>query len=148
MRDSQRRAVYRWEMKIGAMYNSLDNQMALEDCKRLVNKVWSDYYPERFSPSVIKGREGCSATGSRSVISLPTWAMNPRVVLHETAHSLLPWYEKHGRIFTSTYLDLLVRYFKINRSIARKLGMNQYPRRVWFAPINKCPKPKKKIYKF
>lgn len=43
-------------------------------------------------------------------ITLPAWARQKSVVLHETAHSMDSALESHGPVFMRKYIDLLVQY--------------------------------------
>lgn len=86
-RDSQRQKVYNWERSI--IDEKLAQQLTLDECKALIQKAYDRYAPGSRFPR-INGRGTTIARGSPYEISLPTWARTPSVVLHETAHALMP----------------------------------------------------------
>lgn len=139
-RDSQKSAVYAWENTIPE--KELHGDWTLEQCRALVDRVWADYRPGQRSPEVRPGFGHRNATGSRYTIQLPLWSRQPIVVLHETAHSLLPINSTHGPDFATLLLDLMARYAGVDKGAARKLGIEHKPRRVHFAPAAKVPQPK------
>jgi len=136
MNDSQRGAVYKWERAVKARWPSCcDEPMTLDECKELVRKVWSDYRPGETPPEVKDGRGTRIARGGRWTINLPVWARRAWVVLHETAHSLdidrhCP---AHGRVFATLFLEMLAHYAGVPQAEARRMGIQQRPRRVHFA---------------
>ena len=141
MRDTQRNAVYRWEDFITNEYPHLEDPMTYLECHDMIAKVWLDYRGATSTPPELKDGRGTSwARGGRWKINLPVWARNMSVVLHEIAHSLIPD-DLHNKRFATLYLEMLVKYGKVNSKIARQMGIKQRPRRVHFAPSSACPKP-------
>lgn len=146
MRDSQRSAMYAWERKFrDDVYKELPDcseMLPLGVCEDLVREVWADYRPKEAIPTVVDGRGRRYAGGSRRKISLPRWARSRVVVLHETAHSLMPTDEPpHGKMFARLFLELLDHYTKLPIRELKKMAVAQRPRRVHFALAAACPKP-------
>jgi len=147
MRDTQRKAVYRWEDFIADKYPHLEYPMTFLECRDMIDKVWLDYRGSEVTPPTLNDGRGTSwARGGRWKISLPVWARKMTVVLHEITHSLLP-NDRHNKRFATLYLEMLVKYGKVNSKIARQMGIKQRPRRVHFAPSSACPKPIARIMK-
>ena len=146
--DSQREAVYRWERSL-PQYEE-HGSMSLRECEALVARVWADYRPGRSVPTIGDGRRtrrGLAYTWDNRM-SLPRWARSPLVVLHESAHLLLPSDEKHGPAFATLCLELWARYIDgFDKVAARKAGIAQRPRRVHFATASATPQPKSRAYR-
>ena len=144
-RDSQRNAVYAWEGTVKARWPG--EAMPLDECRALVARVWGDYSPGVAPPQVTDGRGTRWARGSRRRVNLPRWARTPIVVLHETAHSLSPTGPWHGPEFATLVIELWARYTKIPKAEARRVGIQQRPRRVHFARLADVPKPRSRAYR-
>jgi len=143
-RDSQRQAVYRWEQVIRDRFPEACTPMTLEECRALVNRVWYEYVALGPAPLIKDGR-GCKcAWGSRWFITLPCWARNPIVVLHELAHAILDYYSYkdaiHGPVFATFVLDLWATHTDIPEVVVRRMGETQMPRRVRFAELGTMPR--------
>jgi len=132
-RDSQRLAVYHWEDEIRKRWRLNDCGITLEECDRLIRKVWSDYRPGQEPPKLVDGRGRRRACGSRWEIKLPRWARCRIVVLHEIAHSLQQQQPWHGPEFARLFLEMIVQYAGIPAREAKSIAVHQKPRRVWFA---------------
>ena len=118
-RDTQRRKVYGWENE---HVLPLDRRiMSIGACARLVEEAyrWAEAdlagKPGWHPPEVTDGRGRRHACGSRQVIKLPRWARTVPVVLHECAHGLAD--DRHGPRFVARYVDLLVRFMGLDRSM-------------------------------
>lgn len=147
-RDNQRQAVYRWDDKLGAQWPHLIEPMTLKQCVDLVNRVWADHFPQKVPPTVKDGR-GCTyAQGGRWRVVLPRWGRRKGTVLHEIAHSLMygnghgHYVAAHGPEYARCLLELLVEYGGVERSVAKRLGEQQKPRKVRFAPRDSTAVPK------
>jgi hypothetical protein len=172
MRDNQRQAVYRWGWKLTEEFPELAEELSLQECAELVDKVWYDYVVYYKAPRVKDGRGRRRAYGSIWDIALPRWTRTVFYVFHEVAHSIISinnlppsirglpagaqklWVqsgyrnvESHGREYASLLLELLGQYGGVDMVQARKMGINQKPRRVHFAPANACPRPLSREYK-
>jgi hypothetical protein len=136
-RDNQRTAVYRWEHKVIKKWPKCNKSLTWQECRELVNRVWSDYRPGEDPPKVVcNTRARHWAKGSRWKITLPPkdWAKHTIVVLHETAHSLVPTDEEaHGPKFASLMLELWAKYGGVPENDAKSMAVRQKPRRVRFA---------------
>ena len=122
-RDSQRKAVYRWEARVKHAHGPGQRQLALDECKAIIDHVWADYT----RPDVIAGPDVADGRGRRSggfsarprEIRLPRIARRDWYVLHETAHSLMSWFRPglawHAPEFVGLYADLLERYLGVPR---------------------------------
>jgi len=153
--DSQRSAVYRWEDRVVREFDPgsrRDGSLPLADCDDLVREVWEDY-GLRNPPRVTDGRGRRNACGGNGRIRLPIWARSRAIVLHETAHSLLARkgmrhsIAAHGPEFARLLLDLLARYCDVPKAKARRMGVEQRPRRVRFARVADVPQPASREWK-
>lgn len=148
MKDGQRQAVYDWQSELSARYLRLIEDLpTLQECAALIAQVWDDYRPGSNYPLLADGRGTRLARGSRWKISLPAWARTRKTVLHEIAHSLTTDGPAHGREFARLLMELFERYAGVPLSEARRLGVEQRPRRVHFAPLAASPKPVTRAWK-
>lgn len=141
MRDTQRQAVYNWEITVREKWADRNPLLSLDECQALVNKIWHDYWPNSTPPDVLDGRGRRRGYGSRWEIKLPRFARHTIYVLHETAHALLwdirPW---HGKEFARLFLELIGHYTTIPVGEAKTIAIHQRPRRVRFAQAAGVPK--------
>lgn len=115
-RDTQKSRVYKSDKALIKLAKPLTTVKDIEKfadrlftMKRLAHK-----YPfaiRRGAPVVKDGRGQRRATGGSHAISIPIWARNEAVVLHELAHAISDrqygvHVAGHGWQFASTYLDL------------------------------------------
>jgi len=142
LRDSQRSRVYRWERE----WLLEGPEMTLDECRALVEKVCRAFGRDAF-PRLKDGRGTRRAKATIGCISLPRWARRPQIVLHETAHTLLPrivsvngghyFLPPHGPEFVRLLIELLVRYHNEDRSeltrLARKEGIKVGPKALTMA---------------
>jgi len=142
MRDFQRKAVYRWEETIVKTWPGLVRRLDHKACRELVEQVWGDYAPVEKPPTLYFPSDGrLCAKATRAVLTIPPWAKTNLMVLHETAHSLLPDGTDHSPLFASFFLVLGARYAGVPLLAAAELGFRQRPRRVHFVPVAQCPQP-------
>lgn len=135
-RDSQKQAVYNWEMALEKKLN-LAHLMSLEDCQALVNKIWVKYRGNRLKPPKVKDgrrRKVPIYEPWSHYIKLPRWSRSKIVVLHETAHALLRYRNiAHGPVFARLVFDLWCSELNLDRSMVRRMASEQRPRRVRLA---------------
>ncbi len=148
MKDGQRQAVYDWQNELVNLYPRLAERLeTLQECTALIAQVWNDYRPGSDLPLLTDGRGTSIARGSRWRISLPMWARTRKTVLHEIAHSMTTERPAHGRAYARLLMELFERYAGVQLSAARRLGVEQRPRRVHFAPVAAAPKPVTRAWK-
>lgn len=160
MRDSQRSAIYKWEME--AFKQSLPEEdniitsMILEDddCVRLIQNLWG-IYGSGALPKILFSNRHTWAWGSSRRIVLPKWARNFKTIVHEVVHAVLdrqwhhgdlPHFEggPHGPLFASSVIGIWEDLFDCDTKIAIRLGDTQKPRRVKFAPLGFAKLPQNK----
>jgi len=122
-RDSQRTAVYRWQYRAGIVEHGSEPQLTLEECRGLAHRVWQEYPTgPRITarPTVVASRTATSKRAgywyARNQITLPPWALQAGVVLHEVAHGILAsWLDPravaaHGPRFVRVLAELAIAY--------------------------------------
>lgn len=121
-RDSQRSKVYRWERNLPGWD---DPALTFCECGGLIHRLWPLYVPRLPPPRVTDGRGRRTACGGRRAIKLPVFARTRIIVLHELAHAIVDQYTYtrrnlppfHGGLFMRVFIDLLVRFSKIDRAL-------------------------------
>lgn len=116
MRDSQRKRVYTAEH---VLMNYAKPLPTVKDVERFIKKQMErkailKRYPHANKETAVADGRGCKralAHGTRK-ISIPIWARNDWVVIHEMAHIINArenWWPKaaHGWEYCSIYLDLV-----------------------------------------
>lgn len=136
MRDSQRQAVYDWGEKVRKLHPKCKVNLGPDGAACLVRHIC---LKEGKSPlSVCTKARGSRNTANYSprdlIIVLPEWAQTPWCVCHEVAHYLNGvkggW---HGPQFTTILIRLWETYASIPAVNAKRLGVEQRPRRVRFS---------------
>jgi hypothetical protein len=140
VRDTQKGKVYKSEQEVfkDIIYSEC---MSLDECESFINSLTSSDYYIRFKG--FKNIKVKSGRGERSpayyhydikTISLPKWARNPVVVIHETIHALVHKtvgdYAGHHASFCTHYLNLL-NYF-MGEDSANKLKDSFIKNKVLF----------------
>lgn len=73
-------------------------------------------------------------------ITLPRWARNPWVILHEIAHRLTPMDEAHGPRFVGVLIGLAARWLDLDAQemieLADQHGVQYYVRSIGVVPIH------------
>ena len=109
MRDTQRSKVYGWERATFTTDGNFTEELTMQECKRIISHV-RDAYGVYTYFRVADGR-GCRfARAGSTTITLPRWARNRFVVLHELAHHILcvnGTNDAHGPKFTRLLIELL-----------------------------------------
>ncbi len=118
-RDNQRSRVYEWERHASktARLQMYMGDMTLEEAVAWATPIWRS---ERGRVGLAKVRAPSIERphwGQRSAlahpdhrITLPRWARNKWVVLHELAHRLTPHDEAHGPRFVGVLIGLVCRH--------------------------------------
>jgi hypothetical protein len=120
-RDSQRSAVYAWEARaVRTNGMRMDEQVlgSVEDVEAFLKPIWraerGRYGRARESlPEVHHGHWGQRSALAYSYerrISLPRWARNPWVILHEAAHLLERSRQGHSARFVGILIGLAARH--------------------------------------
>lgn len=134
-RDRQRSRVYQWERAAQAATKlqapPSPDLSELASIQLWLNPIWraerGRYGLAKVSPPTIQRphwgqRRGLAFDHNRS-ITLPRWARQPWMVLHEMAHHLTPNDEAHGGRFVGVLIGLLARH--TGRSAATMLELAQ-----------------------
>ena len=107
--DPQQFPLYAWQAEVGKRWPD-SVRLTVRECKALIEGVYARYGLKGKQPSITGTRDKHWANYSRlgHCVGLPPlWARNRYVVLHETAHSLLPeTVESHGPEFASLVVQL------------------------------------------
>lgn len=121
-RDFQQTKVYKAE---GAMYRIAGTlhpgQMSRSEVERFVRKITSSAtFARRWGTVVIEidfgrldhhyARGGPRMGGNAGIIRLPKWARTRHVIIHEMAHAVCPAWERHGRLFCRTFVEMTHLY--------------------------------------
>lgn len=115
-RDSQKSRLYAAEAKFKT---GLDPQFKRVDqveaylAKIMSTTWWKNRFPDVDRIRVKDGRGTRIARGhtEKRYVSLPMWARNRHVILHEVAHVVTPdEFAPHGREYAQNYYDLLLRF--------------------------------------
>jgi hypothetical protein len=118
-RDRQRTRVYAWENRVVARRDP--TFVPYQAAQAMVDAIWSDMglrYPPSVEP-IPRQASATVASGDRLTISLPeqtpSW-----LLLHELAHSMTSDADSssdgHGEVFMGLYVQLLVRYLRLEQS--------------------------------
>jgi hypothetical protein len=145
-RDNQRSRVYAWEKFVTKTTHWTGTFKTLEECQNYLTPIWRTergrYGRARVAPPPIER----PAWGQRSAIAhhshritLPTWARNPWVILHEAAHRLTPRDEAHGPRFVGVLMGLACRHLGYNAdelmAAADDMGVNYHVRSIGSVPV-------------
>jgi hypothetical protein len=118
-RDGQRARVYAWEDRVVAPRDP--SRVAFAAAQGMVNAIWSEL-GLRFPPEVVPMPPRATtrlADASRLRLRLPphtpSWCL-----LHEIAHAMSTTHDDvtdgHGAVFMGLYVQLLVRYLRLDRA--------------------------------
>jgi hypothetical protein len=122
-RDLQRGRVYAWEARTVAPYDP--TQVAFPAAQGMVDAIWSEMglrYPPRVEALPAQARSRI-ADADRLTLRLgpqtPSWCL-----LHELAHAMSTTQDGnsdgHGERFMGIYLQLLVRYLRLDEVQLRR----------------------------
>lgn len=146
-RDSQRARVYAWESKIEG-YRRPPEWKTIEEVQAWAAPIWR---AERGRYGLVKmllpkfvssswGQRRALAFKGRHEISLPLWARQKPVVLHEMAHLLTPGDESHGARFVGVLIGLLARHAGCRADdlmkLADEMGVAYCVRSIGAVPVH------------
>jgi putative metallohydrolase (TIGR04338 family) len=144
-RDNQRSTVYAWGRKVEGYYREPEFTTVAE-VERWARPIWRaergryglarSAAPE-FIPAHWGQRSAIAHNDHR--ISLPRWARQRPVVLHEMAHRLTPGDEAHGPRFVGVHIGLLARHLDYDAyelmALADEMGVNYHVRSIGTVPV-------------
>lgn len=144
-RDNQRSLVYAWEGRINrSIYTA--TMKTVDEVAAWAKPIWraergrvglAKHAAPEFVPSSWGQRAALAHRDHR--ISLPRWARNPHVILHEMAHRLTPRDESHGPRFVGVLIGLLARHAGFDcdemMRIADEMGVRYHVRSIGAVPI-------------
>ncbi len=119
-RDGQRARLYAWEDAVLAPRDQ--SLIAFAQAEGMVDAIWSEMglrYPPKVEPLPTQATAR-QADATRLTLRLseqvPSW-----ILLHELAHAMTSTHEGvsdgHGPLFVGLYVDLLVRYLRLDRTV-------------------------------
>lgn len=143
-RDNQRTLVYSWEEEIGT-YRLPPEWKTIEEVCQWAQPIWlaerARYGQARkVCPDIVSsswGQKRALAHASHK-ISLPLWARQRPMVLHELAHLLTPKDEAHGPRFVAVLIGLLCRHagYRADElmALADAMGVKYHARSIGALP--------------
>lgn len=149
-RDNQRSKVYAWERaavrEITGRGIGVPEFQSLEQCREWAAPIWKK---ERGRVGLAKARAPSierPAWGQRRAlahddhrITLPRWARNRWVILHEVAHRLTPHDQAHGPRFVGVLIGLVCRWLELDvkqlMQMAEERGVKYYLRSIGVVPV-------------
>ncbi len=146
-RDKQRSRVYAFERAATKSQIYRSTWETLDECERFLRPIWR---AERGRlglarvdmPSVVRphrGQRRALANDYEFKISLPRWARNPWVVLHEAAHHLTRRDEAHGPRFVGVLIGLVARHDGRDAAelmaLADEMGVKYHVRSIGVVPV-------------
>lgn len=147
VRDSQRRKMYQWESKLEAQYVGMRVKLTPQEAQSLVTKIFTSENMRVPDVFMVKNRQGFIArywnydpkTGKSSIEITPR-GLTLCTILHEIAHGVRYKYTDknkpeaaHGPTFIRVYMDLLVKYAKLDITELRRTAKE--------AKLKVAPKP-------
>jgi len=147
-RDSQRQRLYdaekpahylMEEQNLNPSFSSIEEIQQFVD--KLISSAWLKKrfkYTDGWKINIVKGR--CNSNSAyvqymTNSITLPMWAWNKMIILHELSHFIARKYEgAHGRFFARAYLELIGHVLgpdarKILKEQYRKHGVKYTPKK-------------------
>lgn len=145
-RDNQRSLVYAWERRATKGAHSQPTMKKLEEAAAFLAPIWKaerGRYGHAKLPMPLIGRP---SWGQRRAlahhshrITLPRWARNEWVILHEAAHRLTPRDEAHGPRFVSVLIGLASRHLGYDANqlmeLADEMGVKYHVRSIGAVPV-------------
>lgn len=137
-RDNQRSRVYAWQRRFGQYYRP-PAWKTIDEVIQFAKPIWRSERGRYGMANVPMPLFESSSWGQRNAIAhhdhritLPLWARQPPVVLHEMAHRLSPNDEGHGPRFVGIEIGLLARHCGYDadelKALADEMGV-KYDRR-------------------
>lgn len=116
-RDNQRSKVYAWEKHATGHFTDRALFDTIAECDAWMAPIWRKERGRLGLAGAAAPRVERPAWGQRRAlahqshrITLPRWARNPWVMLHEMAHRLTPSDEAHGARFVGVLIGLVSRH--------------------------------------
>ncbi len=125
-RDNQKSKVYHWEQTYLFKLKT-NTSLSLTSCEKIITDVCLARNIR--VPTIKDGRGRKTACACYSSVSLPRWARNKVITLHEVTHTILDngvraW---HGPEFAALFIELLDKYNVSHRkqsvACAKKCGV-------------------------
>lgn len=145
-RDNQRSRVYSWENAVtrGALWAG--TMKTVDECAAFVKPIWRAERGRYGRAKVEMPLLQPSSWGQRSAlahadhrITLPRWARNPWVLMHEMAHRLTPHDEAHGPRFVGVLIGLASRHLGYDADVlmakADEMGVRYHVQSIGAVPI-------------
>ena len=122
-------------------------KQTLEECNAFMAPIWTSergrYGRARVPAPLIerpaRGQRRALAHASHR-ITLPKWARNPWVILHEMAHRLTPVDEAHGPRFVGVLIGLLARHAGYRAQAlmeaAEEMGVDYFVKSIGSVPVH------------
>jgi hypothetical protein len=144
-RDNQRSLVYAWERRING-YHRAPEWKTIDEVIAFAKPVWRAERGRYGRARAPMPEIASSSWGQRSAlahydhrITLPLWARQRPVVLHEMAHRLTPLEEAHGPRFVGVLIGLLCRHagYDANElmALADEMGVKYHVRSIGVVPV-------------
>lgn len=150
-RDTQRSRVYAWEREACAALmgrSEFEPEFkTLEECQAYADPIWRKERGRvglagQVAPSIERPNMGQRRALAHADhrITLPRWARNRWVILHEMAHRLTPRDEGHGPRFVGVLIGLLARWCDLDATelmrMAEESGVKFYVRSIGSVPVH------------
>lgn len=152
-RDSQRSRVYAWQRRAFSdddHYKHDPRFRDIEDAGAFMRPIWRTergrYGLAKQPPPLVESshrgqRRALSHSDHR--ITLPVWARNPLVMLHELAHQLTPDDPGHGPRWVGVFIGLLCRHNGQDAdelmALADEMGVRYHVRAIGAVPVRSMP---------
>lgn len=145
-RDNQRSRVYAWQRLVVRHEDHYVGVFkTVEECAAFARPIWraerGRYGRARVEMPLFerphRGQRSALAHSDHR-ITLPRWARNPFVILHEMAHRLTPADEAHGPRFVGVLIGLCARHLGLDRDYmiqaAYEAGVRVHERSIGKTP--------------
>lgn len=145
-RDNQRSRVYIWErLVIPHDQRGVGRFRTIDEVVGFARPIWRAERGRYGRAKVEMPLFQSSSWGQRHAlahddhrISLPLWARNPFVILHEMAHRLTPQDEAHGPRFVGVLIGLCARHLGLDRdyllALAQETGVKVHEKSIGATP--------------
>lgn len=150
-RDRQRSRVYAWEREVcarllGRSIGTPDYD-TIPECEAYAKPIWRAErgrvgLARQHAPDIERphwGQRRALAHHDHR-ITLPRWARNRWVILHELAHRLTPTDEAHGPRFVGVLMGLVARWLDLDAQelmeLADRHGVLYYVRSIGVVPVH------------
>lgn len=136
-RDNQRAKAYRYDSYLQSLLSSKE-KMKLDDCAYLIAQSLKEFRLDPMKPPLLKDGRGCRiARGGATVITLPRWARDPVVTLHEASHCIIDRclgncedLAAHGPEWLRVYIHLASIELNVPEKTLEKVAKEEYGLKV------------------